>query len=174
MSDFSITLAIDRHLLSDEGVFSHLIDVTTENGIVMLTGTVDHLLAKEQATKIAAYIKGVRAVVNNLEVKSPLPLDRPFIQEELVLADSQIRQYVQQALQTDPAVQADQVEVAVKTATLPYAPGRLYRQSQETVHQDAAAMIRSHWVDDHFSNRCIKTLISREESALLTQVAICA
>lgn len=113
LNDANITLAVDRHLLADEGVFSHLIDIATENGVVMLTGTVDHLLARERATKIAARIKGVRDVVNNLEVQPPLPLDEPLVRADPALADTQIRQYVQQALQTDPAVQADQVEVAV-------------------------------------------------------------
>ena len=80
IEDKNITLAVERKLLADASVPSHYIDVKTDNGIVTLLGTVDNILAKDRATKIAESIKGVRSVVNTITVK---PMLRPDNKTEL-------------------------------------------------------------------------------------------
>lgn len=50
--DPSITAAVETHLLTDKSIPSRLINVETHNGIVTLSGSVDNILAKEQATVV--------------------------------------------------------------------------------------------------------------------------
>ncbi|MBK5280871.1 MAG: BON domain-containing protein, partial [Nitrospiraceae bacterium] len=52
-TDFDINLAVDRRLLHDSSVPRNDIDVATAKGIVILSGTVPNILAKERATTIA-------------------------------------------------------------------------------------------------------------------------
>lgn len=99
--DVDITLAVETQLLADQGVFSHLIDVKTTEGVVTLSGSVDNLLAKDRAARIARSIKGVRAVVNRISLK---PVMR---------SDEQIGRDVHAALMSDPATDAYEVRTTV-------------------------------------------------------------
>jgi osmotically-inducible protein OsmY len=101
LTDKEITLAVATELSIDESVPSHFIDIQTEHGIVVLSGMVDNLLARERARKRAERVKGVRAVVNNLVVK---PVER---NDAVILTD------VKRALLTDPATDAYEVQVSV-------------------------------------------------------------
>jgi osmotically-inducible protein OsmY len=101
-----ITWAVMAALLNDAGMHSHFIDVKTENGIVMLSGPVDNLLAKERAVKIAETVKGVRSVVNRITVK-PGPI-----------ADHQIHRLVRMALLSDPATGSYDIGVRVQGASV--------------------------------------------------------
>jgi osmotically-inducible protein OsmY len=100
--DKDITIIIRTQLLRDEGVEAHLIDVGTEDGIVVLSGSVDNLLAKDQAFRIAESLKGVRAVVNNISV---LPIKR---------TDVEILQDVKNGLAADSATSPFNINVEVK------------------------------------------------------------
>lgn len=99
--DKDIALAVKTELLNDEAVPSHLIDVAVNKGIVTLSGSVDNMLAKDRAARRAEMIKGVRAVVNNLEVK---PVSR---------SDTEIQEDVKEALLEDPTADAYDVTVTV-------------------------------------------------------------
>jgi osmotically-inducible protein OsmY len=92
MTDRTINDKIDDDLLLDPGVISLKVDVSTSNGIVTLTGQVNNILAKERAARIAETVKGVRAVVNRIEVSKVASL-----------SDSQIRRDVEAALLANPA-----------------------------------------------------------------------
>ncbi len=72
--DAEITLGIIARLSSDESLSAHLIDVETNEGIVELSGTVDHLLARDRAVEIARTTRGVRSVIDRLDVA---PIERP-------------------------------------------------------------------------------------------------
>lgn len=102
IKDSDITLSLDIQLKQDEVVDAHLIDVKTSDGIVTLSGSVDNLLAKDQAVRIAASIKGVRSVVDKISV---LPVIR---------SDKEIKEDVKQTLASDPATSAYKIDVAVK------------------------------------------------------------
>ncbi|MBD3343963.1 MAG: BON domain-containing protein [Chitinivibrionales bacterium] len=98
--DNEITAAVNNHLLVDETVSFHMVQVTTNEGIVILSGTVSHLLARDRAARIAESIKGVRSVVNNLEIS---PVQR---------SDMEIRTDVLTALAVDPATELYDVTAA--------------------------------------------------------------
>jgi osmotically-inducible protein OsmY len=101
LEDKDITLAVENELLLDEGVSSHLVDVSTTEGIVKLSGSVGNILAKERAVKIARSVKGVRSVVDRIEVT---PVEQ---------SDYQISANVSNALLNDPATDSYEVEVEV-------------------------------------------------------------
>lgn len=102
LGDAQITAAVERELDNDVAVEDD-IDVVTRRGVVTLTGTAEHLLEKERATRIAETVKGVRAVVDRVQ----LDLDEPTRSDEIIAAD------VQQALLRDPAT--DSYEVSVES-----------------------------------------------------------
>lgn len=103
LNDTTITDAVEDELMIDPGVPSYAIDVTAREGVVTLTGSVGNLLAKDRAGYIAETVKGVRAVINRVEV-SPAP----------ALSDQDIRKEVVQALAEDPATDSYEVQVTVK------------------------------------------------------------
>jgi osmotically-inducible protein OsmY len=102
IKDIDITLAVDRQLQIDEGVPAHLIDVRTKDGIVTLSGPVENLLARERAAEIAATVKGVRSVINLIDVLS------------IIRTDAEIRTDVEHALLDDPATDVFDVRVNVQ------------------------------------------------------------
>lgn len=109
VNDTTITWEVMSKLIEDESVDSHFIDVEVNKGIVTLTGSVDNLLAKERATEVAETVKGVRSVVNLIEVKP------------VVRSDEQIKEDLQRALLSDPATELYEitsVEVEHGVATL--------------------------------------------------------
>ena len=101
-----ITYAIEAELLLDSAVAAHLVDVNTVDGIVTLTGSVDNVLAKERATKIAETVKGVRSVVNNILVK-------PVVRE-----DSAVERDIREALLDNPTTELYDVTIDVTDATV--------------------------------------------------------
>lgn len=91
IKDADIPLAVDTQLENDDDLQAHQIDVRTENGIVSLNGSVPHLLVLERAGEIATMVKGVRSVINRIEI-------RPVLR-----TDDGIRTDVELALLADPA-----------------------------------------------------------------------
>jgi osmotically-inducible protein OsmY len=106
IKDSDITLAVERHLQKDDGVPAHLIDVRTKNGIVTLSGPVENLLARERAAEIAATIKGVRSVINLIDVLS------------IIRTDAEILTDVEHALLDDPATDVFDVKVKVQNGSV--------------------------------------------------------
>jgi osmotically-inducible protein OsmY len=104
IDDRDITMAVERELFGNAGVSYHFIDVNTDEGIVTLTGSVDNILAKDRATKIAETLRGVRSVVNRIKVK---PIIRP---------DKEIRRDIERALLNDPATDSYEIKVKVRKA----------------------------------------------------------
>ena len=45
------------------------LEVTVKQGVVTLSGTVDQKSMKARAEKVARKVKGVKQVVNNIEIK---------------------------------------------------------------------------------------------------------
>ncbi len=99
LADEDITNAVETDLMFDDAVASHNVDVTTEGGVVTLSGAVDNILAKDRAEKIAETTKGVRAVIDMIDLK---PIAR---------TDEQVRQDVIDGLLTDPATESYEVQV---------------------------------------------------------------
>lgn len=101
ITDAQITQAVWMDLLASPAVASHRIDITTSDGIVHLSGKVSSLLEKEKAEDITATIRGVRSIVNQIEVK------------KTVRSDSQIKSDITQSLLLDPVTEVYEIEVSV-------------------------------------------------------------
>ncbi|MGC9503189.1 BON domain-containing protein [Baaleninema sp.] len=104
-NDSEITNAIEVEYRVARGLTASDILVETDEGIVTLSGTVDNLLAFDRAKRIAEMTKGVRAVVNNIEVQPP------EISNDALVSD------VQAALRADPATEAWEITVDVEDGT---------------------------------------------------------
>ena len=102
IKDIDITLTVERQLQKDAGVPAHLIDVRTKDGIVTLSGPVENLLARERAAEISETIKGVRSVINLIDVLT------------IIRTDAEIRTDVEHALLDDPATDLFDVKVNVQ------------------------------------------------------------
>lgn len=75
LTDNAITSAVTEELLEDTAINSYLIDVSTSEGIVTLDGTTDNVLTKDRAVCLAEAIRGVRSVVNRIDISAPLRSD---------------------------------------------------------------------------------------------------
>ena len=69
-SDSWITTKVKSDLAVEKDVSSTAIHVDTYEGVVTLSGTVDSQAESDKAAQVAKDIKGVKSVVNNLQVKS--------------------------------------------------------------------------------------------------------
>ena len=105
LTDDRITAAVTHDLLFEENVRLNHVDVATNHGIVTLSRSVDNLLAKERAVRVAESIRGVRGVIDEITVT---PASRP---------DEDIRKDVLAALIQDPAT--DSYPVSYTHLTLP-------------------------------------------------------
>jgi osmotically-inducible protein OsmY len=106
LHDRAVTFAVERQMADDPVLPSQFIDVETRDGVVLLSGWVDNLLAKERAVEMAEIIKGVRAVVNDIAVD---PIDR---KDEDLLND------IREALAGNPAVREMRVGVEVRNGAV--------------------------------------------------------
>lgn len=101
VKDREIVFAVEMELLNEESVPSHLINVEADNGIVTLTGSVDNLLAKDRASRIAETVKGVRSVINVISVTP------------VIRSDTQIIIDVEKALAFDPVTDSYEINTKV-------------------------------------------------------------
>jgi hyperosmotically inducible protein len=69
VDDATITASVKSKLVADKASNLTRIDVDTNNGTVYLNGTVDSPEQKTKAEQLAWQAKGVKAVVNNLQVR---------------------------------------------------------------------------------------------------------
>ena len=68
MDDSYITSSVKTQLASDKLVTLTRVEVETNNGIVYLTGQVQTAEQRSHIGSIASQVKGVKKVVNNLQV----------------------------------------------------------------------------------------------------------
>lgn len=99
--DDDLRLAVEAELLASEAVAAHRVDVAVDDGVVTLDGEVGHLLAQQRAVALASALKGVRSIVDALEVHADGRSD------SLVQAD------VTRSLVADPATEAFEIDVDV-------------------------------------------------------------
>lgn len=69
-SDSGITTAVQARYYGDETIRNRDVDVTTENGVVTLRGTVESEADRQQAQQLAQNVQGVTRVDNQLQVRS--------------------------------------------------------------------------------------------------------
>jgi osmotically-inducible protein OsmY len=70
VTDDTITDQVRIKLASDPVVKGGALQVEVKQGVVTLSGPVEQDKQKEKAEKIARKVKGVKQVVNNLEIKT--------------------------------------------------------------------------------------------------------
>lgn len=100
ITDEDITDRLEIKFRFDPVVPFNTLDVSTDRGIVTLTGVVSNLLARERATRIAETVRGVRAVIDRIEVD-------PVID----LSAKQLSEAVKYALAYDTATEAYEINV---------------------------------------------------------------
>ena len=69
-TDPGITTAVKSKFAADDTVKAYQIDVTTQGGIVTLTGNVDSEAAKQKALQLAQSTKGVKSVVDQISART--------------------------------------------------------------------------------------------------------
>ena len=69
VSDDTIFDKVRISLASDMDVRGGGLKVEVKDGVVTLDGTLENQMQKDKATKVAKKVKGVKRVVNNIEVK---------------------------------------------------------------------------------------------------------
>lgn len=107
LSDIEITDAIENEMRFDPSVPLYAMDVSTVDGIVTLTGRVNDVISKERAARIARAVKGVRSVVNRVDVE-------PWIKR----TDAEIQNDITTALTMDPATESYEVGVEVSNGSV--------------------------------------------------------
>ena len=70
MTDDTISDAVRVKLAGDQLVGVLNFQVTVKQGVVTLGGSVEQKSLKNRAEKVAKKVKGVKQVVNNIEIKS--------------------------------------------------------------------------------------------------------
>ncbi len=73
IDDTVITTEIKAKLTADKLSNLTKVGVSTKNGVVTLSGTVDSIERQERAAQIAGSVKGVRGVVNTIQVAGATP-----------------------------------------------------------------------------------------------------
>lgn len=107
MSDQGISDQVEEELMFDQGVLSTNVRISTTDGIVTLRGTVDNLLAKERAARLAETVRGVRSVINRIKV-SPRAMHK----------DDEITENIEAAWLADPATESYEVSARVNNGNV--------------------------------------------------------
>ncbi|MCK5943155.1 MAG: BON domain-containing protein [Planctomycetes bacterium] len=98
-TDARISAAIENEVSRDTSIPAALLWVSTDDGIVKMTGICDNILARERAAAIARTVRGVRAVVNDIRVVPHSAITPVALQQD-----------VDAALRADPVTEAFEIE----------------------------------------------------------------
>lgn len=100
VTDENITERVETEMAWQRDIPADQINVETKSSIVLLSGSVNNVLARDRAASLAGAVRGVRGVVNEIKVDPP------------EMDDGVLRDNIKNALFEDPA--ADSYEVDVK------------------------------------------------------------
>jgi osmotically-inducible protein OsmY len=92
---------IEQELKIDKAVSAHLLDVSVEEGVVAVSGTIDNLLARDRAIEIIASIRGVRGIVDRIEV---VPVKQ---------TETQIRKNLLTAYALNPVIEVLEIDFSI-------------------------------------------------------------
>jgi hypothetical protein len=84
--DKAITGEIQARLYQDTTLKRRDISIIAQQGVVILSGQVQTEEERTRAAKLANEVRGVKQVINQLVVVSPLPAEQPAVPEEPVPA----------------------------------------------------------------------------------------
>jgi hyperosmotically inducible protein len=105
VDDAAVTARVKTALINEPGIKATAINVETYRGVVQLGGFVDTAASKEQATKVAKSITGVKEVRNDLRVSSPQATTGQVVDDTTVTAS------VKTKLIDDSTTKAHQINV---------------------------------------------------------------
>jgi osmotically-inducible protein OsmY len=100
--DRSVTQAVERMLARDPSVLLTTVSVSSDRGVVTLRGEVGNLLQRRRAQELVETVRGVRSVINLLQVE-PVPASD----------DASLSRAVHEALEFHPATSGEHVYAAV-------------------------------------------------------------
>ena len=101
LPDAQIENAVDDALIGDSATPADEIVVEISDGIVTLSGSVNSILAKDRAEKLAETVKGVRGIINQIDVEPPYR------------TDTEINEDIRDALLLDPVTESWEVTSSV-------------------------------------------------------------
>ncbi len=105
IDDAVITSTIEAKLAADPEVSAFDVDVDTADGMVRLSGIVDDERARSEAVSLATGTKGVRGVVNDIEIGKQTLGER--------IDDSALTAKVKARLTADPEINSFRIDVDV-------------------------------------------------------------
>ncbi|HTQ02556.1 MAG TPA: BON domain-containing protein [Polyangiaceae bacterium] len=132
VSDRLLAKRVTQSLAYDPALGSLGLEATSDGGTVTLTGAVESTFERAEATEVAAAVRGVRRVQNQLAVKRPevayvysfyLDPYEPFIESwhyapaKPVKPDAQIASQIKMDLAFAPLLDEKRVDVSVKGGT---------------------------------------------------------
>jgi osmotically-inducible protein OsmY len=106
LSDREVARAVRHALTWDARVPDEHIHSTVTNGWVTLTGTVDRLTERDEATRAVARLRGVAGVSNDLSVR------------EAAVDPQWLRRSIEEALARQAHLEAEHLEISVEGATV--------------------------------------------------------
>jgi hyperosmotically inducible protein len=109
MDDSVLTSKVKIALIDDPVTKAGQINVETYRGVVQLGGFVDNTQQKEQATKVARSVTGVKEVRNDLRVST-----KPHATAGQDLDDSMLTASVESKLMADSATKGYQINVGTQ------------------------------------------------------------
>lgn len=105
-TDSNIESAVRTELIYADEVLNDNIDVSCSEGILTLAGTVDSVLGKDAAIRLAGMVRGVRSIVDQLQVR------------EIEINEETLQERVADALLFDPAIDSTVINVNVRDNTV--------------------------------------------------------
>ncbi len=126
--DPAVSTEVRRELLLDDGVPAEGIDVATHEGVVTLSGTVDDVLAKKRAVRLARGIRGVVAVVDDVVVPRSKESDKALAGD------------VRAAIASDPATAGYDIDVHVHNGKVTLR-GLVHSWAEKSLAVDAASRV---------------------------------
>ena len=112
-TDPGITTAVKTKLAADDTVKAYKIDVDTKDGVVTLAGTVDSPAAKSRAVEIANTTKGVKSVVDELNIPEPTAATSGVEIVDLA-TDAGVTTAVKTKFLADPSIAGLKIDVDTK------------------------------------------------------------
>jgi osmotically-inducible protein OsmY len=106
INDSTIETAIEKEYEVQPYVTPGNIQIDVENGIVTLFGETEHLIEKQKAAEIATMIRGVRGVVNLMEV------------EPVYVEDKILKQKIDDIFYLDPVLESYKINVQVDSGVV--------------------------------------------------------
>jgi osmotically-inducible protein OsmY len=150
INDAWLTTSVRARFFLDDDVRGRDVDVSTQNGVVSLRGTVSSERERRQAVAVARNTDGVREVADQLEVRAPGGADdtpRATAGREAadVVGDAWITTKVQAQYFLDPLVKAHEIDVDTRNGVVTL-DGRVSsedaRAAAEAIARDTAGVTR--------------------------------